>query len=99
MAQGDLVLFNEFREQVLLGEHDLNATDAVKVSLATNAVVPTASTVSPTFSDFTEVATGNGYTTKGATIGTPVVVQVSYRSLPINSLQRFLQGHFSGQHR
>ena len=76
MAQGDLTLFNEFRSQVLQGEHDLNATDTIKVALITNAVVPTASTTTPTLADFTQV-TGTNYTAGGATITTPVVSNVS----------------------
>ena len=76
MAQGDFTLFNEFSEQLLIGEHDLNATDTVKVALVTNATVPSASTTTPTLADFTEV-TGTNYTAGGATISTPVVSNVS----------------------
>jgi len=76
MAQGDLTLFNEFRTQVLEGEHDLNATDTIKVALITNATVPTASTTTPVLADFTEV-TGTNYTAGGATVTTPVVTNVS----------------------
>jgi len=76
MAQGDLTLFNEFRSQVLTGEHDLNATDTIKVALISNSTVPTASTTTPVLADFTEVS-GTNYTAGGATIGTPVVSNVS----------------------
>lgn len=76
MAQGDFTLFNEFSQQLLIGEHDLNATDTIKLALITNAVVPTASTTTPTLSDFTQV-TGTNYTAGGATVTTPVVSVVS----------------------
>jgi len=76
MAQGDLVLFNELSKQLLEGEHDLNATDTVKVALIDNSTVPTASTTTPTLADFTEV-TGTNYTSGGATISSPVVANVS----------------------
>lgn len=76
MAQGDLTLFNEFRSQVLQAEHDLNATDTIKVALINNTTVPTASTTTPTLADFTQV-TGTNYTAGGETVTTPVVANVS----------------------
>ena len=76
MAQGDLTLFNEFSGQLGMGEHDLNATDEISVALVTNAVVPTASTTTPTFDDFTEVS-GTNYTARGAEVTTPTFTQVS----------------------
>lgn len=76
MAQGDLTLFNEFSNQLLTGEHDLNATDTVKVALITNTTVPTASTASPTLSDFTQV-TGTNYTAGGETINSAATSNVS----------------------
>ena len=76
MAQGDFTLFNELSTQLLQGEHDLNATDEIRVALITNATVPTASTATPVLGDFTEV-TGTNYTSPGAIIGTPVVTLVS----------------------
>jgi hypothetical protein len=76
MAQGDFTLFNEFSTQLLQGEHDLNATDTIKVALITNGTVPSASTTTPTFSDFTEVS-GTNYTTGGKEVTSPVVAAVS----------------------
>lgn len=76
MAQGDFTLFNELSKQLLEGEHDLNATDTVKVALITNATVPTAATATPTLADFTEV-TGTNYTAGGETIASPAVTVVS----------------------
>ena len=77
MAQGDLTLFNEFRSQVLQGEHDLNATDTIKVALITNAVVPTASTTTPTLADFTQVSGTNYPNASSNVIANPVVSNVS----------------------
>ena len=76
MAQGDLTLFNEFSLQLGTGEHDLNATDTIKVALVTNATVPTASTTTPVLLDFTEVI-GNNYTAGGETMSTPTFTVVS----------------------
>lgn len=68
MAQGDLTLFNEFSKELLGGTHNLAAAgNTIKVMLITNAAVPSASTTTPTKSDFTEV-TGTGYTAGGYTI-------------------------------
>lgn len=67
MAQGTLTLFEEFSLNIGNGDHDLDG-DSFRVALVTNAVVPTADLASPDFSDFTEVSTGNGYTTPGEAI-------------------------------
>lgn len=76
MAQGDFTLFNEFSNQLMTGEHDLNATDTIKLALVTNATVPTASTTTPTLADFTEVS-GTNYTSGGETVTSPVTENVS----------------------
>ena len=76
MAQGDLTLFNEFSLQLGTGEHDLNATDTIKVALIDNTTVPTASTTTPTLADFTQVS-GTNYTAGGATATTPTFTVVS----------------------
>ena len=66
MAQGDLVLFEEFSKYIGDGSHDLD-NDTFKCALITNAVVPTAATATPDFADFTEVS-GGGYTAGGETL-------------------------------
>ena len=46
MAQGDVTLFNEFKEDVGQKIHNLSS-DTFKVGLVTNAVTPAASTSDP----------------------------------------------------
>lgn len=46
MAEGDIVVVNEFLEDVGLSVHDLNG-DTVKLGLITSATTPTASTTDP----------------------------------------------------
>ena len=67
MAAGDLTVFNEAKGFLLDGGFE--AADVIKVALVTSATAPTASTASPTLSDFTEVAAGGNYTAGGASIG------------------------------
>lgn len=56
---------SSFKQQILLGEHDLD-TDVLKIALYTSAATLGASTTVYTTSD--EVANGNGYTTGGNTL-------------------------------
>lgn len=67
MAAGDLVVFNEAKGFLLDGGFE--SADVIKVALVTSATAPTASTTSPTLSDFTEVTAGGNYTAGGASIG------------------------------
>lgn len=68
MAQGDLLLFNEFSKDSLEAIHDLTTGgNTVKVALITTLPVITQTT--PTLGDFTEVS-GAGYTAGGETIST-----------------------------
>lgn len=67
MALGDLVVFNKAKLAIAGTVHDLDA-DTFKCMLITNATAATATTLTPTKSDFTEVATGNGYTAGGETL-------------------------------
>jgi hypothetical protein len=68
MAQGDLLLFNEYSLEVSSGTHNLAAAgDVIKVALITTLPVITQTT--PTLADFTEV-TGTGYTAGGVDIQT-----------------------------
>lgn len=61
MAQGTLVVFEEFRLYIGDGSHDLNS-DSFKIALITT--IPTAAALTPDLADFTEV-TGTGYTAGG----------------------------------
>lgn len=56
---------SSFKQQILLGEHDLD-TDVLKIALYTSTATLGASTTVYTTSD--EVANGNGYTTGGNTL-------------------------------
>jgi hypothetical protein len=68
MAQGTLTLFEEFSLEIGDGTHDLD-TDAFKIALLQDAVIPTAADLTPAFGDYTEV-TGAGYTAGGAALTT-----------------------------
>ena len=62
MARGDVVVFDEFKENISSGSINL-ATDNINVRLITNAVVPSAASATPDSADFTEV-TGGTYAEK-----------------------------------
>lgn len=75
MAQGDVVLFNEFKEDIGQEIHQLS-TDTFKLGLITNAVTPTASTADPRWGaggttnlSSSQVTPGGNYATGGPTIG------------------------------
>lgn len=75
MPQGDVILFNEFKEDIGQEVHQLS-TDTFKLGLITNAVTPTASTSDPRWgaggaTNFTtnQVTPGGNYSTGGPTIG------------------------------
>lgn len=68
-AQGTLVLFEEFSLNIANGVHDMD-DDTFNIALITDAVVAVAATASPDISTFTQVATGNGYTTGGLALTT-----------------------------
>jgi len=63
MAQGSLVVFEEFRLFIGDKSHDLDA-DAFKIALITT--LPTAAAATPDLADFTEVS-GTNYTAGGET--------------------------------
>ncbi len=67
MAAGDLVVFNEARAFLIDGGFE--PADDLKVALVTTATTPTASTASPTLSDFTQVTAGGNYVAGGISIG------------------------------
>ena len=66
MAQGSIVIFEEFRKTIGDGSHDLDA-DVFNIMLITNGVVPAANSATPDSADFTEV-TGTGYSAGGVSV-------------------------------
>lgn len=71
MAQGDVTLFNEFKEDVGQKIHNLSS-DTFKLGLVTNAVTPAASTTDPRWGaggstnlSSSEVTPGGNYATGG----------------------------------
>lgn len=75
MAAGNWVIYNDFIAQSYKKVMNLNAADTIKVALVTsssNAI--NKALVGATYGALTnEVANGNGYTTAGATAGSPVI--------------------------
>jgi hypothetical protein len=68
MATGDIVFFNESKATMLDGGWE--PADVMKVAILDNTTPPTASTVSPSLSDFTQVGTAGTYVSGGTSIGT-----------------------------
>ena len=68
MAQGDVVVFNEALAYLLEGGWE--PTDDIKIAICDNTAAPTATTASPTLSDFTQVGSGGTYTSGGTSLGT-----------------------------
>jgi hypothetical protein len=66
MAQGTLLLFEEFAKSIGDGTHDLD-TNAFKLALITT--IPTAADASPALGDYTEVS-GTNYTAGGEPLTT-----------------------------
>ena len=76
MAQGDITLFNEFKEDVGQKIHNLSS-DTFKLGLVTNAVTPAASTSDPRWGaggstnlSSSEVTPGGNYSAGGAALAT-----------------------------
>ena len=63
MAQGTLLLFEEFSLNIGNGDHDLDA-DSFKVMLISDTLVAAVTDLTPNSADYTEV-TGTGYTAGG----------------------------------
>lgn len=83
MAQGDVVVFNEMKEDFGLKIHNLE-TDTCKLGLVTNAVTPAANTSDPRWgsgggTNFTtnQVTPGGNYTTGGPTLANNTYVETS----------------------
>lgn len=74
MAEGDVTVYNDFKEQVLKGIHDLSA-DTLKITLHTS-YTPNIDT-HQVWADVsaTEYGTSGGYTAGGKTLGTLAVAQ------------------------
>jgi hypothetical protein len=68
MARGDFTVFNESMSLQLDG--GWSASDTIKVAICDNTVNPTATTVTPSISDFTEVGTAGSYVLGGTSLGT-----------------------------
>ena len=74
MAQGDVVLFNQAKEELGLGDWNLS-TDTVRLALITSTVTPTATTADPRWGaggstnlSTNEVSAGGNYTAGGQDI-------------------------------
>lgn len=75
MAEGDAVVYNNFKEQLLLKQIDM-VNDVLKVILCTSAYTFSADGAGPVYSDVSAnqiVATG--YSAGGATLGSKAVTQ------------------------
>ena len=70
MATGDITWFNEAKAYMLDGGWE--AADDIKLAIITNGTVPSAGTVTPTLSDFTQVfsSAATSYTAGGTSVGT-----------------------------
>lgn len=73
MAEGDGVIYNDFKEQLLLGTYNLSS-DTIRVVLVTG-YTPNIDTHA-TYADVSGVeCSGTGYTAGGSAIGSPAVTQ------------------------
>lgn len=79
MAQGDVVVFDQFLVDALEGVHDLE-NDTIKIGLTAGNTTPEATTSDPRWgnggsTDFSadEVTPGGNYASGGATLGSPSV--------------------------
>ena len=72
MAEGDAIVHNNFKEQLMLKTLDLN-TDIFKVALYT-AALASPDGAATAYATLNEV-TSTGYTAAGATVGVPIVTQ------------------------
>ena len=76
MAQGDVTVYNDFKEQLFLGTHDL-ANDTIKVTLHTGYTpdIDAHQVWADAGVSSTEYGTGSGYTAGGQTLASPAVAQ------------------------
>lgn len=76
MAEGDIIVYNDFKEQILLGIHDLSAT-GLTVTLHTGYTpnIDTHQIWGDAGVSSTEYGTASGYTAGGITMGSLAVSQ------------------------
>jgi hypothetical protein len=81
MAQGDFIIFNQWKKDLGLKIHDLD-NDTFKLGLITNAVTPAANTADPRWgaggsTNFSsnQVTPGGNYATGGPTLANPTLVE------------------------
>jgi len=67
MARGDVTVFNEAKAKMLDG--DWASSDHFYIAICDNTTTPTAATVTPTLSDFTQVGSGGTYVADGTDLG------------------------------
>ena len=67
MAQGDLTVFNTGKEWLADGTFDLD-TNTFRCAILDNTTAPTATTATPTLSDFTEVGAAGSYVARGTAL-------------------------------
>lgn len=69
MAQGDMTLFDDFKDYMGDATFDFQSGgDQFKVGMITDAVVATAADAAPEFADYTEVSGGTSYTAGGEVV-------------------------------
>lgn len=74
MAEGDITIYNDFKEQILKGVHDLSS-DAIKVILVSSYTPNIDSHQVYADVSAAEYGTASGYTAGGATLGSLSVSQ------------------------
>lgn len=76
MAQGNGVIYNNFKEQVMEGEFDLaSGADAIKVALVSSGYTPNIDTHTQWSDASGSELSGTGYTAGGETLGSQDVTQ------------------------
>jgi hypothetical protein len=76
MAQGDIIIYNDFKEQLFKKVHDMDS-DTIKITLHTGYTpnIDTHQVWADTGVSSTEYGTGSGYTAGGKTLGSLTVTQ------------------------
>ena len=84
MARGDVTIFNVARGKMLDG--DWASTDHFYCAICDNTTAPSATTTTPTLSDFTEVGASGTYVAGGTDLGTLAdLVTVSSTTMKFDS--------------
>lgn len=71
MAEGDGVIYNDFKQQLMLEGHQLS-TDTIKVALFTSSYTPDID-ADTTYAGLSNECTGSGYTAAGEEVTTKAV--------------------------